>query len=185
LLGGILLQEKTKKEVFSWIKSITFALLIAFICHNFLFSPTTVYGESMEPTFQPKDRVLISKMSNINRFDIVVFNAPDADQQYIKRIIGLPGDRVEMKDDVLYINGKPYEESYVKRNNDIALKDTGDFTLKELTGKTTVPNGYFFVLGDNRLISKDSRRFGFISADSIMGTVKLRFYPLQDVGIPK
>lgn len=73
----------------------------------------------------------------------------------------------------------------MKRNNDIALKDTGDFTLKELTGKTTVPNGYFFVLGDNRLISKDSRRFGFISADSIIGTVKLRFYPLQDVGIPK
>lgn len=179
------MQENTKKEVYAWIKSITFALIIAFLCRNFLFSPTTVYGESMEPTFQDKDRVLISKTSDIQRFDVVVFNAPDADKRYIKRVIGLPGDNVEMKDDVLYINGKPYEEPYVKRNNDITLRVTGDFTLKELTGKTTVPNGYFFVLGDNRLISKDSRKFGFISADSIIGEVKLQFFPIKDIGLPK
>ena len=186
MLGGIGLQEKTKKEVYAWTKSIAFALIIAFICRNFLFTPTTVYGESMEPTFQEKDRVLISKISDIQRFDIVVFNAPDEDQRhYIKRVIGLPGDTVEMKDDVLYINGTPYEEPYVKRKSDITLKVTSDFTLKELSGKTTVPNGYLFVLGDNRLKSRDSRSFGFISADSIIGKVKLRFFPLQDVGIPK
>lgn len=186
MLGGFLLQGSTKKEVYSWIKSIAFAVVIVFICREFIFTPVVVKGESMEPTFDSNNRIVVSKTSAIERFDMIVFKAPDKDEQYIKRVIGLPGDSVEMRDDVLYINGKPYEEPYVKRNNNIGLsKVTGDFTLKELTGNKKVPNGYFFVLGDNRLKSKDSRDFGFISTDSVIGEVKFRFYPLQEIGMPK
>lgn len=181
MLGGILLQVSSKKEVYSWIKTIAFALVIVFICREFIFAPVHVKGESMEPIFENKDRVIINKLSEIERFDVIVFKEPVKDEQYIKRVIGLPGDSVEMRDDVLHINGKSHEEPYVKGNNKI----TGDFTLKELTRNEVVPNGYLFVLGDNRLNSKDSREFGFISTDSIIGEVKFQFYPLQEIGIPK
>lgn len=180
------MQASTKKEVYSWIKSIVFALAIVFICRAFIFTPVVVKGESMEPTFENKDRLVINKLSAIERFDMIVFKEPVKDEQYIKRVIGLPGDSVEMRDDVLYINGKSYEEPYVKGNNNIKFnKVTGDFTLKELTGNEKVPNGYLFVLGDNRLNSKDSRELGFISTDSVIGEVKYQYYPLQEVGIPK
>jgi len=185
MLGGVLLQASTKKEVYSWIKSIAFALVIVFICREFIFTPVVVKGESMEPTFENNNRLIVSKTSAIERFDMIVFKAPDKDEQYIKRVIGLPGDSVEMRDDVLYINGKSYEEPYVKRNNNQLNKVTGDFTLKELTGNKKVPDGYLFVLGDNRLRSKDSRELGFISTDSVIGGVKFQFYPLQEIGIPK
>lgn len=182
------MKEKTKKEIYSWIKSIAFALIIVFMCRQFLFIPTTVFGESMSPTFQNKDRVVVSKMTNIQRFDIIVFDAPDEeDELYVKRVIGLPGDRVKMEDDTLYINGEATEEPYVtenKENNPFPLL-TEDFTLQEKTGESKVPEDMFFVMGDNRLRSKDSRSFGFIPKDSVIGEVKFRFYPLQEIGIPK
>lgn len=174
--------ESTKKEIYSWLKSLAIAFIVAFICKQFLFIPTTVYGESMSPTFKDQDRIVISKTSAIERFDVIVFNAPDqAGEKYIKRVIGLPGDHIEMKDDVLYINGEAFEEIYLKENKEETLFSnlTGDFSLQE------VPRDSLFVMGDNRLYSKDSRRFGFISYDSIIGEVKFRFYPFQGIGIPK
>ncbi|MBB6443505.1 signal peptidase I [Bacillus benzoevorans] len=181
------MQESTKKEIYSWIKSLAFAFIIAFLCRSFLFSPTTVHGESMEPAFQDQDRLIISKTSEIERFDMIVFDAPDADEHYVKRVIGLPGDSVEVKDDILYINGKAMVEPYLEKNKENTLLDklTGDFTLEEMTGEAKVPQGSLFVMGDNRLYSKDSRYFGFISEKSVNGEVKFRFYPLQKIGWPK
>lgn len=91
-----------------------------------------------------------------------------------------------MKDDVLYINGKAYTESYLKENKlgATTAKLTGDFTLEEETGEKTVPSNSLFVLGDNRLKSKDSRDFGFISDKSVIGKVVLRIYPLNEIGLP-
>lgn len=174
------MRENIKKELYSWVKSVILAFILAFLCTNFLFAPTTVQGESMSPTFEDKDKVLLSKISEIERFDIIVFNAPDTDKRYIKRVIGLPGDTIEMKDDVLYVNGKAYEETYLEEHKEEIsfAKLTGDFTLKEITGKERVPKGKLFVLGDNRLKSNDSRLFGFISAEEVIGEVKFRFYPL-------
>lgn len=174
------MQANTKKEAYSWMKAIVFALVIVFICRAFIFTPVAVKGESMEPTLENKDKVVISKLSGSDRFDVIVFKEPVKDEQYIKRVIGLPGETVEMKDDVLYINGKPYEEPYLENNN-----ITSDFTLKELTGQEKVPDGCFFVLGDNRMNSKDSRELGFISAESIIGEAKFRYYPLQEIVIPE
>jgi len=181
------LEKSSKKELYSWIWSLTLAIVIAFLCRTYIFTPTTVYGESMSPTFENKDRVLISKITDIEHFDMIVFAAPDSDEHYIKRVIGLPGDSVEMRDDVLYINGEKKEEPYLESSKEGILfgKLTGDFTLEELTGHKTVPEGSLFVMGDNRLISKDSRSFGFVPMDSVDGEVKLRIYPLGEIGIPK
>ena len=181
-------QGDFKSEIYSWIKSLVFALIIAFLVRNFLFSPTVVLGESMSPTFEDNNKVLVNKMSDIERFDIVVFDAPDADEYYIKRVIGLPGDTVEVRDDVLYIDGKAMKQPYLdesREDNHLFGTFTADFTLQELTGEATVPEQSIFVLGDNRINSKDSRSFGFIHRESIIGEVKFRFYPLDDIGIPR
>ncbi|EMN7732547.1 signal peptidase I [Bacillus cereus] len=182
------MKENVGNEIYSWIKSLALALIIAFIVRQFLFSPMNVIGESMLPTFENKDKVMVSKLSYLQRFDIVVFDAPDANEYYIKRVIGLPGDSIEMKDEVLYINGKEIEQPYlegIKGDNNSSGMRTGDFTLQELTGETKVPEGSLFVLGDNRIISKDSRSFGFVSKESIIGEVKFQYYPLDRIGIPK
>ncbi len=173
------MQENLKKEFFSWIKMIVIAFILAFLCTNFFFAPSVVEGHSMSPTFEDKDKVIISKVSGIERFDIIVFNAPDADKLYIKRVIGLPNDHIVMKNDILYINGKAYTEPYLDENRKQYPLDklTGDFTLEELTGESKVPEGKLFVLGDNRMESKDSRIFGFISFDEVIGEVKFRIYP--------
>ena len=180
------MSEHIKREILSWIQSCFFALILVILCRHFLFTPSTVYGESMSPTFHERDKVIISKTSDIQRFDTIVFDAPDANKRYIKRVIGLPGDSVKMENDVLYINGKPMEEPYLEENEQTIplVNMTGDFTLKELTGVSSVPKGTLFVLGDNRLNSKDSRYFGFITEESVIGEVKFRFYPFEKIGTP-
>ena len=181
-----MLQAEVKKELYSWILPIGVAVVLVFICRTFIFTPVVVKGESMEPTFDNQDRILVNKIGDINRFDMIVFHAPDQEEQYIKRVIGLPGDEIIMKDDVLYVNGIAYDEEYVKRDYDTSVqKITGDFTLEGLTGNDQVPNGYFFVLGDNRLKSKDSRALGLIEADAVIGKVKFRYYPFTDFGLVK
>lgn len=176
-----------KNELISWIKTLIFAFIVVFGCHQFLFSPITVKGESMEPTFGDNNKVVISKTSKIERFDVIVFKSPNLKDNYIKRVIGLPGDQIEVKDDVLYINGKAYDEPYLKQEKiDLPFGQlTGDFSLKQLTGVSEVPKGNYFVMGDNRLISYDSRFFGFVSQDSVLGEVKFRFSPLSEFGQPQ
>ena len=170
-----------KKEIVSWMKSILIALLVVFICRQFLFTPVTVKGESMEPTFENSDRIIVTKIGNIEHFDMVVFHAPDADEEYIKRVIGLAGDSVKMKNDVLYINEKPYKEAYVKSNKEQIPPEenlTENFDVK-------VPEGSLFVMGDNRRESWDSRRFGVISEDSLVGKVEFRYFPFNERGAPQ
>lgn len=134
----------------------------------------------MSPTLQEAEQVIILKENNIKNGDIVSFEAPDEENTYyIKRVIGIAGDTVEYKDDKLYINGKFIEEPYLddlknserwKRNGNFA-KLTQDFTLESLPATNTkkVPENMLFVMGDNRIDSKDSRYFGFISVDKVIG----------------
>lgn len=170
-----------KQELLSWVKPILFSIVLVFACRYFIFAPKEVLGESMEPTYKTSDRVMTSKLSTPKRFDIITFHAPDSDEDYIKRVIGLPGDHVVMHNDQLIINGKKYKEPYlkqIKRMLPIGEHLTGDFD-------EYVPKDQLFVLGDNRRVSKDSRIFGPIDADSVIGVVELRYYPFNKIGLTK
>ncbi|MBG9455736.1 signal peptidase I [Lysinibacillus sphaericus] len=189
-------QGKQKNELVEWIKAIVFALLVAFAIKLFLFTPVAVIGPSMMPTLEDKDRVIVNrigpKFKSIDRFDIVVVENvllnKNKEENIIKRIIGLPGDKIEYKDDQLYINGEKFSEPYLDQFKK-ELKDTGsltyDFTLDQLLGETTVPEGHYFVLGDNRRISIDSRspEVGFIPKEKIMGTTSIICWPIKHIDL--
>ncbi|MGX7203598.1 signal peptidase I [Enterococcus pingfangensis] len=170
-------------------KTILYFLFLAAILiglRQFVFTPVVVKGDSMDPTLIDGERVIALKNTEIKRFDIVTFPAPDdLGKNYIKRVIGLPGDTVEYKNDTLYINGKKYAEPYLAEFKGELTDDqplTYDFDLKELFGSEKVPAGELFVLGDNRRISKDSRIIGTIKKKDIMADVKFVFWPLDRFG---
>jgi signal peptidase I len=183
------LEEKSlsKRDI---VQSGIFIVVIAvllFVMRQFVFTPVIVKGHSMDPTLEDQERVIALKHAKIDRFDIVTFPAPDEpNKNYIKRVIGLPGDDIKYMDDVLYINGKAYEEPYLddyKRELTDGEPLTSDFTLKKLFGSERVPKGKLFVMGDNRRISKDSRIIGYVDEKKVLGVVKFAFWPLKDFGV--
>ena len=150
-------------------------VIVVILFRTFIATPIRVDGPSMEDTLKNGDILLLNKLNkSIKRFDIVVIYKSDI--RLIKRVIGLPGENIEYKDNELYINGKVVE--------DVALIRTGDFTLKELYGVDRIPEGYYFVLGDNRTVSKDSRYYdiGLIKRSEIAGTTSFRFFPFNKIG---
>jgi signal peptidase I len=177
-----------QKEIFSWIKSIIIACILAFVVREYLFTPIVVDGESMMPTLKDSEHIILNevgknKVNNIKRFDIIVFHATK-EKDYIKRVIGLPGDHIEYRNDTLYINGKKYEEPYLDQyKKEIGTGPlTEDFKLEDYTARKTVPKGQLFVMGDNRMYSLDSRspKVGTISVDKIVGKAKLAYWPLKE-----
>lgn len=159
------------KEIFSYIVIILAVILF----RTFLYSPIRVTGDSMIPTLYDGDIMILNKIgyriNGLNRFDIVVVKYQN--EKIIKRVIGLPGDYVEYKDDILYINDKKVEETYKR---DI----TNDFSLESL-GYEIIPEGKYLVLGDNRGISKDSRIIGLVDKDDIQGYTNLIIFPFNKI----
>ncbi len=148
------------------------AIIIAIAIHFFLAQATRVEGYSMEPTLYGHQRLIIEKLSyrlhKPERGDIVVIKVPGFDELLIKRVIGLPGDRLEIKDGVVYINGQPLDEPYING------PARGNYP------QLTVPEGHIFVMGDNRNNSNDSRSFGPVAIENIVGHAWMRYWPLQD-----
>lgn len=150
---------------------------IVVLIRAYVFTPITVNGASMEQSFYNGDVVLLKKMyNNIKRFDVVVIDLKDG-KPLIKRVVGLPGEYVEYKDSNLYINNKLVEESFIK-------EDTNDFKLTEL-GYQIIPDDMYFVMGDNRDDSMDSRIIGLIKRDSIVGKASIILFPFSRLGIAK
>ncbi|MDC3414155.1 signal peptidase I [Aquibacillus sp. 3ASR75-11] len=183
---------RDKNEWLEWLKALLIAGLLAFVVRMFLFTPIVVDGPSMQPTLHDGDRLIVNKFSYLigepDRFDIVVFNAT-LEEDYIKRVIGLPGDQVEVKDDKLYINGKQIDEPFL---NDTLNKlgenqrYTNNFTIEDIpNGKSEVPEDSVLVLGDNRSNSTDSRMLGFISYDRLVGKASFQYWPLDRIQLIK
>jgi signal peptidase I len=167
----------TVRAVVEWVVVIGGALLAAFLIKTFLFQAFYIPSESMEPTLIDRDRVVVNKVSyrlhDVNRGDLVVFDRPPAEpvtqiDELIKRVIGLPGETVEARDGSIYIDGRRLEEPY--------LAD-GEYT--HAFGPVTVADEQVFVMGDNRGNSRDSRVFGPIDEDLIVGRAFVRVWPVN------
>lgn len=164
----------------------TLILIIFLSIRNFVVQPFQVEGQSMDPTLHQGDQMLLNRLSDPQRFDIVIFPDPmGSGDFYVKRLIGLPGDQVQVLNDQLFINGQAYDEPYlpVSATQDPTSDFTEDFTLRQITGQDQVPEGYYFVLGDNRPGSGDSRQFGFVPIASILGTASIIYYPFDQAEI--
>jgi signal peptidase I len=181
---------KKKNEVWEWTKALVIAVVLAAVIRYFLFAPIVVDGLSMMPTLHDQDRMIVNKLSykvgEPKRFDIIVFHAPEH-KDYIKRVIGLPGDKIEYKNDTLYVNGKAYKEPYLDEYKKTVVDGplTDPFTLKEKIGRDTVPEGELFVMGDNRRFSKDSRHIGTVPLSKVLGKTSVIYWPLSDARIEK
>lgn len=186
--------SENTKETWKWILEMVAwfvgVLVIVQLLLHFVLANEEIFGPSMQPTFFQGDRVIALRHKEIKRNDIVILKAPDAPGElYIKRVIGLPGETVASKNDQLYIDSKKVAEPYLKEYTKKAKSEntllTTNFTLKTLsaTNRNTVPKNSYFVMGDNRTVSKDSRMLGFIPKKSIQGVVVLRYWPLNKVQV--
>lgn len=182
------MNNEANSKWLNWGKPIITGLVIAFIIRSFFFSSYVVEGSSMTPTLQDGNLLVINKIGyqygELERFDVIVFHANEK-EDYVKRIIGLPGDKISYQEGNLYINGTQVDEPFLNTYKEAFAGEqfTEDFTLKEKTGEEVVPAGKLFVIGDNRLGSYDSRHFGFIDIDQVVGKVNLRYYPFEELDI--
>jgi signal peptidase I len=185
-------KRKTRRAVIEWTILIGSALVIALLIKTFLFQAFYIPSESMRPTLNVGDRVLVNKMSyrvhDVNRGDIVVFETPprtnDANgriKDLVKRVIGLPGETIETHDGVVFVNGQQLEEPYLRNGVKTCAPNSGAGTCADLPA-TTIASDDVFVMGDNRAASKDSRSFGGITEESIVGRVFVRIWPVTDLG---
>lgn len=163
-------RNKVWKEILDWIIVIVIAVSLAFIINKFVIYKVSSPTASMENTIMIDDKVFTLRLaylfSDPKRGDIVVFEAPDSpDEDYIKRVIGLQGDTVEVKDGLVYINGEPYEEDYLKEPME------GSF------GPYVIPEDCYFMMGDNRNISWDARYWTnkFVDEDKIKGKALFKY----------
>ncbi|GFH42814.1 signal peptidase I [Lactococcus hodotermopsidis] len=189
-----------------------FALFIAIILllRVYVWQPVLVDGHSMDPTLADKERLIIVKTAKIQRFDIVVAKEYDEtekkEKNIVKRVIGMPGDTITFNNDILLINGKatpePYLEEYQKKFAEDRLQktytyntffqrlaqDASAFTISA-TGETkftvTVPKGQYYLMGDDRIISNDSRRVGTFAKKELVGEAKFRMWPFKKIGVLK
>ena len=170
-----------------FIETIVTALVIFVIFYLFLFQPHQVKGKSMFPAFEDAEYLLTNKITyrfnNPQRGDIVIFKSPQNKKfDYIKRIIALPGEKINLKDGKVFINSSYLNESaYLAK--DIYTKGSNFLPEEE---ELEIPKNQYFLIGDNRLHSSDSREWGFITRENIIGKAWLRYWPPSKFGfIPK
>lgn len=171
-------KTNAKREIMEWIIVIEVAVILAVVLNMFLIVNAVIPSASMETTIMTGDRIfgnrLAYKSAEPARGDIVIFKFPDDEKQlFIKRLIGMPGDELEVKDGVVYINGEALDEPY------LAAIPYGDY------GPVNVPENAYFVMGDNRNNSADSRFWNqpFVYRDKILGKAVFCYFPFSDFGM--
>lgn len=165
-------------SVGAWARDLMLSVLVSAIIIVFLYQPVRVEGTSMLPNLEDHDRLFINKLAfrvgEVQRGDVVVFQYPrDHTKSYIKRVIGLPGDRVLIDHGRVILNGKPLKEPYVP------ARFTDDRSQPEMT----IPDGEYFVMGDHRSISSDSRDFGPVERELIYGKASFVYWPMDQAGV--
>ncbi|MEI6532812.1 MAG: signal peptidase I [Candidatus Roizmanbacteria bacterium] len=164
------------------LETVVFIGSLFIVVYLFIIQPNQVRGASMEPTFQTGDFIFTSKVTykfrTPQRGDVVVFHSPrNPEVEYIKRIIGIPGDSIKLSNRTMYVNETPLKETYISASTTILSEG---FLHEDI--KITVPQGYIFVMGDNRPRSSDSREFGPVPISSVIGQVFFRYFPADKLG---
>jgi len=160
------------------VETLIWALVLALVLRTFVVQAFWIPSGSMIPTLMPGDRVLVAKFwyhfTEPKRGQVVVFKYPmDPTRDFVKRLIALPGETIEIKNGVVYINDSPLEEPYVKNRDFLSME------------KITVPRGQYFMMGDNRPNSQDSRFWGFVPKNYLRGPAFFRYWPLSRIGVLK
>ncbi|MFD2670626.1 signal peptidase I [Marinicrinis sediminis] len=170
------------RELLDWIKTIAIALVLVLLIKTFLLGNYQVEGQSMEPNFYDGERIIVNKIiydfREPKRGEVIVLHSPDG-RDFIKRIIALPGETIEVKGDDVLINGEKLEEPYLEEAVRREIEQGRQYNYSNDPLKT-VPEDQYFVMGDNRPYSKDSREIGFIPADDIVGRADLIYWPFPD-----
>jgi len=163
-----------------WLRDLMLSVVIAVLVILFLYQPVKVEGTSMMPSLVDQDRIFINKfiyrfgIGEIHRGDMVVFHYPgDPSKSYIKRVIALPGDEVSIEGGTVYLNGKKIDEPYVPE----------EFRDRLSLGAVKVPDGSFFVMGDHRSSSNDSRAWGPVHRNFIYGKAVFLYWPFEKMGL--
>lgn len=161
-----------------WLRDLLISAAASVLIITFLYQPVRVEGTSMLPRLEDRDRLFINKfvyhIEAIQHDDIVVFHYPlDPSKSYIKRVIAVPGDRIRIDHGQVWLNGKPLRESYVPER----YRDTRSMQAMVL------PKGYYFMMGDHRSISSDSREFGPVARSLIYGKAVFVYWPAKDAGV--
>ena len=165
-------------ELKSWLRDILFAFALAIFIVVFVVQPVKVEGTSMQPRLSDQDRIFVNRFiyrfADIGRGDVVVFWYPkDRSKSFIKRVLGIPGDEVEIRYGTVFVNGVKVPEPYLK----------SDFRDHRSFPKEVVPPGQYFVLGDHRNSSNDSRSWGFVDRRLIYGKAIFSYWPVSRVGL--
>lgn len=185
-------EPSTLRKTVEWVLVVAGAIAVALVIKTFVLQAFFIPSESMEPTLLVGDRVLVNKLSyhlhDVNRGDVVVFERPDGETEaikdLIKRVIGLPGDTVVFKDGQVYVNGQQLSEPYLPTGT-ITIPGPGSATYPHkctVDDPCKIPDGSVWVMGDNRANSKDSRYFGPIPEDRIVGRAFVIVWPFSRFG---
>ena len=161
-----------------WVRDLLVSAAASVLIITFLYQPVRVEGTSMLPRLEDRDRLFINKfvyrISAIERGDVVVFRYPrDPEKSYIKRVIAVPGDRLRIERGQVWLNGKPQVEKYVPE----------EFEDSRSMAEIVVPQDSYFMMGDHRSISSDSREFGPVDRDLIYGKAVFVYWPARDAGV--
>lgn len=170
------------ETIYELFKTVIFVLIMAFLIRFFLFQPFVVQGISMEPNLHDSEYLIVDRLTYRIKMpekgDVIVFRAPDNQQvDYIKRIIATAGDEIEIVDNKIIINGRPIEEKYLPSNFQTLINGSLENDMKKTIGQDE-----YFVMGDNREHSLDSRIFGVIQKSAIVGRALYILYPLENFG---
>lgn len=172
-------EKKKKSSAIELLESIVIAIVLAALIRIFIFSPFYIPSGSMEPTLQINDRIIVSKLNyrftSPVRGDVMVFKFPlDPDRDFVKRVVATGGETIAFRDSQLLIDGEPVPENYLP----------GDLRFPDF-GPVTVPAGSYFMLGDNRNNSDDSRRWGPLPGEYVIGKALTIYWPLDRLSLLK
>lgn len=163
-----------KNFIYEWAVPVVSAVIIAVLINKFLLFKVLIPSESMVPTLNVNDRLFVTRVYNLEKLkrgDILVFYSEELQEDLIKRLIGLPGDKIQIINGVVSVNGEVLEEDYIG-------------AADNFSGEYEVPEGKYFFLGDNRLYSKDSRYWinPYIDGEDIAGKAQIKVYPFDEIG---